>query len=182
MLQTMMTPEGRFNYALEFLLQDEGGYSNDADDLGGETNSGITQRELDKVHVQLGISAYVKDLTDDEIAIYYKACWWDKYNYNAIENLIIAAKIFDLAVNMGAEAAHKILQQALTYVGYSTLKIDGILGINTICAINETCFHGRMGDLLDEIRDAAKWHYEQLVEENPELNKFLKGWLNRAAR
>lgn len=182
MLQTILTPEGRFNYALKFLLQDEGGYSNDPDDPGGETNFGITQKELDKVHVQLGISESVKDLTHDEAAIYYKACWWDEYKYNSIDNIIIATKIFDLAVNMGAESAHKIAQEALTYTGYPTLKIDGILGVKTISAINEACFHGRMGDLLHEIRDAAKWHYEHLVEENPKLNKFLKGWMNRAER
>lgn len=177
-----LSSEERFEYALDIVLRDEGGYTNDKNDPGGETNFGITQKELDKCHVQLALPQNVKDLTREEASIYYKAVWWDKYNYNAIDNIIIATKLFDLAINMGALEAHKIAQEALTYNGYSRLKIDGILGIKTIGAINEMCLHGTMTDLLNDICEGAAWYYDHLVDKNPKLEKFLKGWLRRAAR
>ncbi len=182
MIEILRTPEGRFNYALNFLLKNEEEYSNNPDDPGRETNFGITQEELDEIHVQLKLPASVKDLTEEDVEVYYKVVWWNEYHYNLLKNITIAAKIFDLAVNIGPYNAHRIVQEALTYNGYPTLKIDGILGLKTRNVINEVCLYGSMRDLLNEIRERAKWYYTNLVEENPRLNKFLKRWLKRAER
>lgn len=38
-----LTPDGRFTFAFNALIGHEGGYSNDKNDPGGQTNYGITQ-------------------------------------------------------------------------------------------------------------------------------------------
>ena len=171
----------RFSYALNIVLQDEGGFTNDPDDPGGATNFGMTQKDLDAYRESNPKSVLpynVKDLTHDQAETYYKKCWWDKYNYNAIQSLEIAAKIFDLAVNMGAIEAHKLVQRALYFSGYRVI-VDGVLGTKTLSAINSICNAGHAKDLEDEIRHEAEFFYEGLVEENPKLLKFLHGWLHR---
>lgn len=181
-MNDVLTPQGRFDYAVKVVLNHEGGYSNDPDDPGGETNFGITQADL-KEHMN-DFSLFpqdVKDLTQIEAEYFYKKVYWDKYNYNAINSLRIATKIFDMAVNMGAHEAHELVQRALGYCGYSHLSIDGILGGHTLAAINETCLHGRDQDLMNELINEAKWFYEHLVEKKPKLKKFLNGWLKRAS-
>ena len=120
-------------------------------------------------------------MTRVEAEYFYKKVYWDEYNYNAINSLPIATKIFDMAVNMGAHEAHTLVQRSLTYCGHSEIAIDGILGGKSIGAINEICLHGRQADLRIELINEAKWFYEHLVEEKPTLKKFLNGWLERAS-
>jgi lysozyme family protein len=180
MSNIILTPQQRFEYALNVLLQDEGGYSNDLDDPAGETNLGITQKDLDTYHVKLDLPAHVKDLKHDDAAKFYKVIWWDKYGYEKIDALEVASKLFNIAVNAGANEAHKIAQRALQYCGYSSIIVDGVLGAKTISAINECCTHGREADLIKEIRIEQVAYYETITEENPKLYKFLKGWIHRA--
>jgi len=180
MIQDVLTPQERFDYALNILLQDEGGYSDNPDDPGGATNLGITQEDLDDYHIKFGLPANVKDLTYDDAAKFYKIMWWDRFHYDAINSLHIATKIFDLAVNIGACEAHKLLQNALSYSGYSEIKVDGILGPKTISAVNECTLHGREEDLMENICEGASAYYKTIIEENTKLYKFLNGWLKRA--
>lgn len=176
-----LTPQGRFNFAVNIILGHEGGYSNDPDDPGGETNYGITQIDLNE-HINLfpDFPKNVKDLTKPQAEEFYKKVYWDKYNYNAINSLRIATKIFDMSVNMGAHEAHELTQRALAYCGYSHIAIDGILGGITLGAINEICLHGRDQDLINELINESEWFYKHIVEKKPVLEKFLNGWLTRA--
>lgn len=181
MTEILLTPQERFENALNILLQNEGGYSNDEDDPGGATNFGITQEDLDDYHVKLGLPANVIDLTRDDAAKFYKLMWWDRFHYEAINSIDIATKVFDLAVNVGACEACKLLQRALIWCGYSTLVVDGILGPKTLAATNECTLHGREEDLMTELCEEARDYYSTITEENPKLYKFLKGWLKRAS-
>lgn len=169
-----------FDSAINVILEHAGGYSNDHEDSGGETNFGITQKSLDSWWKLLDIPATVKDLLRVDAIKYYKNVWWEKYNYGAINSLSIATKIFDMAVNMGTEEAHKLVQRALNCCGYHIV-VDGILGDDTLYFINKINSQGGDKTLKWELCDEQKWFYEHLVEEHPELEKFLAGWLNRAA-
>ena len=171
--------DGRFNQAVQVILEHEGGYSDDPDDPGGETNFGIIQRELDTCYQKLELPAYVKNLTVDQAKIYYKSEWWDKYGFNTINSDYIATKVFDMAVNVGAHEAATLVQRAINYCGIN-LAIDGEFGGLTYGAINLICLHGDEANLKSELKDEQKWFYEHLVEEKPQLKKFLDGWINRA--
>src|ERR1017187_9416771 len=96
-----LTRLGRFNYAVNIVLEHEGGYSDDSDDPGGKTNFGITEKDLQDHARELNLPLDVKELGRVEAEYFYKKVYWDKYHYDAIKSLPIATKIFDMAVNMG---------------------------------------------------------------------------------
>lgn len=176
-----LSSQERFDSAVNVVLEHEGGYSNNPKDPGGETNFGITHIDLQAHARELNLPLDVKELTRVEAEYFYKKVYWDEYNYNAINSLPIATKIFDMAVNMGAHEAHELVQRALGYCGYSNISVDGVIGVHTLAAINEVTLHGRESDLMDELVNEAKWFYDYLVEEKPTLKKFLNGWLKRAS-
>jgi Glycosyl hydrolase 108 len=81
-----------FQKAIDFTLPSEGGYSNDPNDPGGETNFGISKR----AHPTLDI----KSLTREQaIAIYYND-YWLAAGCGAFP-LALSVAYFDTAVNLG---------------------------------------------------------------------------------
>src|SRR5213593_788875 len=102
-----------FENAVAFVLQEEGGTSNNPADAGGLTKWGISSRQ----YPQVGQSTFSKD---DAIAI-YKRDYWDRLR---CDNLPwpAALLVFDTAVNHGQAQAARWLQQALH------VKADGVVG------------------------------------------------------
>lgn len=164
-----MTPEDRFRVAIETVLRHEGGYVKDPNDPGGETNWGISKRS----YPHLDIARLTRD---DAIAI-YRRDWWDRYGYHRIKSIDVATKVMDLAVNMGAPAAHGCLQRALHACGQRHVAIDGQIGPQTITACNQV--KPRVA-LLAALRAEAAAHYRGLIERRPDLARYERGWLNRA--
>jgi hypothetical protein len=75
----------------------EGGYVNDPQDPGGETNMGISKRSYPNEDI--------KNLTRDEaIAIYYRD-FWQLYDLDKIGDLQMRAKVFNMGVLMGQKEA-----------------------------------------------------------------------------
>src|SRR4051812_29003946 len=93
-----------FDQAIPTILKHEGGYVNDTKDPGGETNWGISKRSYPQLDI--------KNLSREQAIYFYRRDWWNKYNYGAIHDQQVATKVFDIAVNMGASQAHKLLQRA----------------------------------------------------------------------
>jgi len=85
-----------FRSAVETVLANEGGFSDESSDTGGATKFGISQRQYPTLDIQ-GLTR------EAAVAIYYRD-WWNRFNYGALAPAI-GAKLFDLAVNMGEEAA-----------------------------------------------------------------------------
>ena len=66
-----------FEKTLKFVLQREGGYVNDPNDLGGETNKGITYRTYNAYRKSKGLPPKsVKDISDEEV----KDIYYNKYS------------------------------------------------------------------------------------------------------
>lgn len=182
MIETALIPLGHFEIAFIFLIKHEGGYSNDKNDSGGETNFGITQNDLDLVFASLNLPRKVKELTLDDAKVYYKSEWWDKYNYESINSLPIATKIFDMAVNMGAHEAALIVQRIInSHLTVTEIKIDGLLGPQTIGMLNHLVQLEKDEEpFLTALREKSCLFYNNLVLENPKYRIFLKDWLSRA--
>lgn len=162
-----MSKIDNFEQIIINVLKNEGGYVNDPVDAGGETNFGISKRSYPDVDI--------KNITLDQAKTIYKRDFWDKQQYNNIDNIIIATKIFDLSVNMGAPKANILIQRALRSVGRKVNE-DGILGVATLNAINKTS----STELLAALRSEAAGYYRSIVISKKEQSKFLQGWLNRA--
>ena len=151
----------QFDPAIEIVLQQEGGYTNDPTDAGGETNFGIASASHPNVDV--------KNLTRDGAKAIYEAQYWDPNNYDQINDQAIANKAFSMCVNMGARSANKALQLV---VG---AKADGVLGPRSIAAINRC----DPVELLEKYKDALWSHYEAILAAHPKYVKYRKGWYNR---
>ena len=160
-----------FSQAIEFVLANEGGYTNNPDDPGGETRWGISKRFLDDA----GLNVDPKVLTrDDAIDIYYEE-FWQKAPYDQIHNTLISTKLLDIHVNTGLRQAAKIIQRACRACGRA-VDDDGVIGGKTMEAIN-LCEPVR---LLVGMKSEQAGFYRILVAEKPNMAVFLHGFLNRA--
>jgi lysozyme family protein len=158
------TPD--FLSAVARVLAYEGGYSADPADPGGATNFGISAR----AHPGLDIAALTRD---DAIAIYWRE-WWQRYGFAQLP-AAVAAKTFDLAVNMGAPAAIACLQRALRACG-ATVSEDGVIGPSTALEARRA----DPGALMSALRSELAAHYRLVAATHEREQTFLKGWLNRA--
>ncbi len=100
-----------FEVAFDRLIGHEGGYVNDPNDPGGETNWGISKRSYPSLDI--------KSLTREGAkAIYFRDFWECVQGVHSS----IKFQVFDAAVNSGINAAIRMLQRA---VGVAD---DGIWG------------------------------------------------------
>ena len=150
-----------FDDIIEVVLHHEGGYVNDPDDPGGETNFGVAKRS----HPDVDIA----NLTKDGAKEIYKEHYWNK---NKVESLSEELRhiYFDMCVNQGRGRAVKILQHAANAKG-AGLKVDGGMGPMTIAAMD--------GVELDRVRAYRIKYYADLVTRKPDLEKFYFGWFRR---
>lgn len=160
--------------AIAKTLAHEGGLVNHPNDPGGITNYGISLRWLKTVQPNATADT-IRALTRDQAADLYRRHWWEPNGYDKLPPLI-GAKVFDLAVNMGASHAHRCLQRAIRAAPGTALVDDGILGPKTREAA-EACDQAA---LLAALRSEAAGRYRMLAEVNDKLRVFLTGWLNRA--
>lgn len=173
-------PEMRFEYSFNALMKHEGGYSDNPNDYGGCTKYGITQHDLEECREKLNFPDKVIDLTIDDAKIYYKLIWWDPNHFEAINSLHVAAKLFDMCVNLGIKEAIALLQYACNSNGYD-LTVDGILGCHTLSCVNEICLHGKEEDLIDDLCREQKSYYQHIIENHSPMKEFENGWMARAA-
>lgn len=140
----------------------EGGYVNDPNDRGGETNFGISKRSFPHVNI--------KELTEEIAEEIYRWHYWNRIQGDKIHNQDVANAIFDAAVNFGVYAASLLVQKAVK------AKQDGYIGPITLGMLNSfdpVLFLG-----IFAIERAQR--YLDICEARPNQKRFLKGWLRRA--
>ncbi|RHW17181.1 hypothetical protein D1610_11570 [Sphingomonas gilva] len=190
----------RFGVAFDRLLGVEGGHVNDPVDRGGETKYGISLRFLaSEGRIDLdadGIADFdldmdgdidgadIRKLTIGDARYLYHRCFWRRLDIELLPRPI-GEMVFDQAVNGGARAAGKMLQQsinALLFAGQPKLVVDGVIGPATRSELAQLLEqpHPGMPGLVGAFRDAAKLRYRAIASADPSQNRFLKGWLRRA--
>lgn len=99
-----------FRKALDFILAAEGGYVNNPNDFGGETNFGITKSTYDAYRKQKSLPKQsVKFISSNEIEeIYYKK-YYLASGADKLTDKKLALVHFDTAVNMGISRANNLL-------------------------------------------------------------------------
>ena len=148
---------------IEKTLRFEGGYNNDPDDAGGETNFGISKRRYPHLDI--------KNLTREQATEMYQRDYMNKYGFNKIISKEIRWKVFDTSVNMGPIKAIVILQLS---VG---LNPDGVFGEKTLSAVNTAT----KNIILNNLCTIQSAYYQGIVARNPSQGRFLTGWIRRAA-
>jgi len=109
-----------FETVFERVLGNEGNYVNSLDDLGGETNWGISKRSYPNLDI--------KNLTKEQAFFIYKRDFWERLPIGLVDDEVIY-QLFDFAVNSGIEVAIRYYQRALDVAD------DGYIGPVTIFAI-----------------------------------------------
>ena len=163
-----------FDLFLPMLLRFEGGYVDDPEDPGGETNKGITMHTFQQCsHELLGLeptSENLKGLTDAQAGILYKTRYWSKMQGDLIELQDLANIICDFFVNAGTHAT-RLLQQVLNGMGAHVVE-DGVIGA--------ACLQALSGmdpvEVYRRYKVGRREYYNMLGQRFP---KFLTGWLRR---
>lgn len=161
-----------FDRAFDFVLANEGGFSNDPVDRGGATNWGITQADLSRWRKKLVTIDEVRALKKDEAKAIYREFYWDKLRLDEVDDKALAIAVFDQAVNRGAVTAAKHLQSVLG------VQADGKIGPQTIEALEKR----NPRTVLYDFVKAAQISYSRIVQGNPSQSRFLVGWINRTHR
>lgn len=167
MLKSINYKKELFEDIVKDTLNSEGGYSKCESDPGGETKYGISKRSYPDLDIE--------NLSLDEAKKIYYLDFWIKFKCYKLKDKKMAAKFFDLCVNMGGYRATKLLQRSLCSFGKNVIS-DGVIGEETINAVNSVNNLGLVESLVRE----AKNFYVDIVEQNPKLKIFLSGWLKRA--
>lgn len=169
----------RFEKAMPYVFEHEGGYNNHVQDKGGATNWGISLRLLQALHMDFnndGEINYldVKSLSqEDAEQLYFDNFWKPIYDRLIYERLGI--KLFDTAINMGTMQSNRLLQRCLNSLG-SNIKEDGLIGQNTF---KETIKYTE-SQILTAFCKCQEEFYLSLIDEDPHQAVFETGWLNRA--
>jgi len=148
-----------FNKAIEVILKNEGGYVNNPNDPGGETNFGICKKSYPNVDI--------KKLTKDGAKAIYKKDYWDKVKGDQINDQNLATAFFDFAVNAGTRTAIKQIQKTLNVTA------DGVLGPKTMAALNAS------SGLSKSFAKRRVRYYIDIVKNKPTQIEFLASWINR---
>jgi lysozyme family protein len=158
-------------------IDQEGGYVNDPNDSGGETNFGISKRAYPSLDI--------KNLTkEDAVQLYYKD-YWLMYHCADVFRCCqpLADKYFNCLILTGPTQAMQILQRSIRCVSPSRQLIDdGFWGEKTFNALLEWSENQRESgaEIISSFKSewAGVLRYISVVK--PKNQKFLQGWLNRA--
>lgn len=177
-----------FEKSLSFVFGNEGGYSNNPHDRGGETNLGITQSTLDRAQLEFtGLPSSVKDITRAQAEEIYRVFYWEESKADMLPYPLCTLH-FDAAVNHGVGGAGKLLQKTLNNYAQKAgldvqVEVDGAVGPKTLSALCQCLdFKGNVSLICEIYCNEREKYYKSIVENNPSQAKFLRGWFNRLER
>ncbi|WP_436883196.1 glycoside hydrolase family 108 protein [Enterobacter asburiae] len=163
------------------ILRHEGGYVNDPDDKGGETNMGITLDTWKKFAPEdLGIQATsksLKEMTKEQAETIYYNHYWKPKGFCKLENTKVALMIYDWTITSGL--AVKQIRKLLHGEYDPRININNSMDDDMIHCVNNV--EGQE-QLLNRIAEVRKDYYRSLTITDGKQNsqvKFLKGWINR---
>lgn len=157
-----------------FILKWEGGYANHPDDLGKETNIGVTISTWRQVGYDKDGDGDIdvddlKKITDQDVLNrVLKPHYWDRWKADQIQSQKVANILVDWVWASGSYGV-KIPQRLLGVVD------DGIVGSKTISALNKR----NPDELFNQIYDARIEFIEDICRSRPQNNTFKRGWINR---
>jgi len=147
-----------FDECFDRLLGHEGGYVNNPNDPGGETNWGISKRSYPSVDIL--------NLSRDDAKAIYRGDFYDRINVTGLPDSVLF-QLFDFAVNSGCETAVRYFQRA---IGVADDGIFGKISIEAASRVSEAdMLLGINAERLEFMTKLSAW------------KTFNKGWARRIA-
>lgn len=167
--------------SLLVLLKAEGGYSNNPNDAGGETNHGITR----KVAQANGYAEAMKDLPLSKALDIYRQQYWFTPGFDKVAKVSpsIAGELFDTGVNMGPSVAIGFLIQVLNALNRQQKDYEDV-GFIQQAPVALAAFLNKRGQdegehvFLKALNCLQGARYIRLAEDKPQNEDFLYGWLS----
>lgn len=174
-----------------------GEWSNDPDDPGGETYTGITRKnfpdlklwkliDAEKLKNPPGSKAFKDAIKYNaamlkEVKQFYMDEFWIKPQLASVDGYYpeLAEKMFNVGVNVGSITAGQWLQRSLNLLNrnqksYPDLKkIDGVIGKKTLEAIDACLDTSPKERLLKTFKLYQGEHYINWMEANTSREKFI---------
>lgn len=161
--------------SLNFLLEEEGGWSDHKADRGGKTMYGVIQATYDTWRTKQGLGKQsVRNITKQEVRRIYEDMYWKAAGCDRLPwpiNYIV----FDAAVNSGPSRAVRWMQRGLGVAQ------DGQIGPASINAAKKVVDEGK-GSALLAILDARVEFLSRLIQRDASQAAFLLGWWRRTQR
>ena len=173
------------NRIINEIIRIEGGYVNDPEDSGGETNFGITV----KVARANGYHGLMRHLSRRFAFNIYEAKYWDAVRADDLLALSIpvAEEVVDTAVNMGPPRAGKFLQRALNALNdraklYPDIQVDGSIGPATMSTLHMYLRKRDAGTLVKMLNCMQGSFYVVLAERREKDERFIYGWFKNRVK
>lgn len=158
-------------YTKKFILESEGGFSNNIFDSGGATNKGITLATFRYYYGKAKTVADLKNITDTQWLDIFRRGYWNKWKADGITSDKVALVLVDWIFNSGS-ACIKAAQQVIGTTA------DGIVGTQTIARINSQ----NPETLYRKLMERRNKFYVSIVKSKSSQIVFLEGWENRLLR
>lgn len=163
--------------ALDWVFQDEGGFSNIKNDTGGATNWGITRDDASRYYRRPVSVEEMRNLPKATAITIYQNFYWFPMACDRIMDDGVATAMFDIGVVRGIGVPPLYAQEILNSFG-SQLVEDGHIGPRTLAALN-ICEPSKF---IAAFSKRCEDGFREIVNEHPMDAEFLDGWLNRARR
>lgn len=162
----------------------EGGYVNDPNDAGGETNHGVTVA-VARDHGYTGpmLSMPVEKARDIYAVTYIRAPQFDRV---LAKSPAVGTKLVDIGVNAGQGRASRWFQQSLNDLSrggrdFDAVAVDGSIGTRTLTAY--TALEKRRGrvkacELTIKLLEGYQTAHYTALAKGPANSSFLVGWLD----
>lgn len=159
--------------AYRWILQAEGGLTNNRHDRGGLTNHGITNGEYQRYQREHGIRhpRSVTQITMPEVEEIYREKYWNAIGGDNLPGPLDKV-LFDVAVNNGLGRVQPWLRHGL-----------GLPADATTAQVNAAIQHyqqkGTIAEVAKSVVGFRDQFYNEIISKNPSLKTFAKGWHNR---
>jgi lysozyme family protein len=171
-----------FEKAFAYTLGNEGGYSNDPNDAGGETCWGITIVEARR-H---GYQGNMKDLPIEFAKQIYLKDYWNANHCDEIASWYYPAaqEVFDTGVNCGIGTEGKFFQQVLNFMNLNQRKWldiieDGQIGPITLSTMNKITSDSEKKLFTKILNCLQAERYFQICRNNKTQEIFIRSWMSR---
>ncbi len=176
-----------FLTAFNITNKNEGGYSNNPSDSGGETYGGVSRNNwpnwagwklIDQHKETRGVAGINQTMAENPfmqqyLEQFYKQNFWNPLQLDEFEDQQLANAVYDFGVNAGVGRSAKFLQEAVDQNGVN-ITIDGKIGNHTIDAVNN-----HPADAIYNSFNTLRSDFYHNLATKPGQHQFLASWMNR---